>query len=115
MKKIGKMIPFVLGMLTKKPATLLYPFEPAKTPEKSRGKIKFSQDKCIGCKLCMRDCPAKAIEIDKVEDKVFSARIYLDRCIYCAQCVDSCRRGALEVTPEYDLSGFERDKLRVEI
>jgi formate hydrogenlyase subunit 6/NADH:ubiquinone oxidoreductase subunit I len=115
MRKPGIMTPFVLGMLKKKPATILYPFEEAWTPENFRGKIKFIAENCIGCKLCVRDCPAQAIEIEKTGDKEFKAYIYLDRCIYCAQCVDSCRKGALEITPEFELAGFDRPAMKVEI
>lgn len=118
MRKPGKMVPFVLGMLTEKPATVLYPFGPATTQPGSRGMIKFHQQNCIGCKLCMKDCPANAIEITRVEgveEKVFQAQIYLDRCIFCAQCVDSCRKDALEITTEFELAGFNRKDLKVNI
>ena len=53
----GRMITEVLGSLFKKPATSHYPFVKVEMPEKFRGKMKFYPEKCIGCKLCMRDCP----------------------------------------------------------
>jgi formate hydrogenlyase subunit 6/NADH:ubiquinone oxidoreductase subunit I len=115
MRKPGKMTPFVIGMLREQAATVLYPFAAPILPEKSRGKIKFQQENCIGCKLCMKDCPANAIFIEKIADKQFKAYIYLDRCIYCAQCVDSCRKEALEITPEFELAGFQRNSMKVDI
>lgn len=115
MRKPGKMVPFVLKMLREEAATVLYPFEETWSPEKFRGKMKFSSENCIGCKLCVRDCPANAIEIHKIGEKQFKAQIYLDRCIYCAQCVDSCRKGALEITPEFELAGFQRSLMKVDI
>ncbi|MGE5344057.1 MAG: 4Fe-4S binding protein [Candidatus Omnitrophota bacterium] len=116
MKKLGKMLPLILGTVARKPATLLYPFEPAQVPEKFRGKLKFDPERCIGCKICMRECPAKAIEIEKIgEEKKFKAVVYLDRCIYCGQCCEACPKQALENTTEFELAHFQRDKLKVDI
>lgn len=115
MKKPGKMFPFVMNMLFKKPATVKYPYVKAVKPEKFRGKLHYTADKCIGCKICMRDCPAGAITIEKIADKQFKAIVQLDRCIYCGQCVDSCPKDALECTKEFELANFNRESLKVEI
>jgi formate hydrogenlyase subunit 6/NADH:ubiquinone oxidoreductase subunit I len=114
MKHPGKIFPEVFASLAKPAATIKYPFVKAVVPEDFRGKIAFDAKNCIGCKMCMRDCPAKAIVIEKVgEEKVFKASFALDRCIYCSQCVDSCPRKALRATPEFELAQYDRDKLRV--
>jgi formate hydrogenlyase subunit 6/NADH:ubiquinone oxidoreductase subunit I len=115
MARPGKMLPFLLKMLTKKPATVLYPFVKVEMPENFRGRLKFDQEKCIGCKMCVRDCPSKAIEIETVGEKKYKALVYLDRCIYCGQCVDSCPKRALRNTKEYELATFDREKLKIDI
>ena len=112
MKRPGRMIREVLRSVFKKPATEKYPACPAPMPEKFRGKLKFDASKCIGCKMCMRDCPTGAITIRKVGEKQFEADIDLARCIYCAQCVDSCMRDALEITGEFELAQLDRQKLK---
>jgi formate hydrogenlyase subunit 6/NADH:ubiquinone oxidoreductase subunit I len=109
----GKMSREVLTSLFRKPATVLYPYVKVLMPDRFRGKIKFISSRCIGCKLCMRDCPTNCITITKVGDKQFQAEFDLDRCIYCAQCVDTCPKKALETTVEYELAQLQRDKLKV--
>lgn len=107
------MLKEVLSHVAKKPATELYPFEKKEKPDKFRGKLKFYPEKCIGCLLCMKDCPSDAITITKVGEKKFECEIRLDKCIYCGQCVLSCPKQALEMTKDFELAGLDRKKLRV--
>ena len=60
----GKMFREVMGKIFKKPATIKYPAEKAPIPEGFRGEVIFHPEKCIGCKLCMRDCPHVELEQD---------------------------------------------------
>jgi len=113
MSRPGKIARLLIQSLFKKPATINYPAIRSGMPKGFRGKLKFYPEKCIGCKLCMRDCPSGAIEIRKLNEKAFEAVIDLGKCIYCAQCVDSCLKKALEVTPEYELAQLDNAKLRV--
>jgi formate hydrogenlyase subunit 6/NADH:ubiquinone oxidoreductase subunit I len=109
----GKMISQVLGSLFKKPATSKYPFVKKAMPKNFRGKLRFYPEKCIGCRMCMRDCPSGAITIRTVGEKKFEAEIDLAKCIYCGQCVDSCPKKALESTPEFELAQLDEGKLKV--
>ena len=112
---IGKMLTEVLETFFKKPATNLYPYEKLKMADKYRGKLTFDPAKCTGCKLCMKDCPAGAIEIKKREDGTFQAKIDLDKCIYCGQCVDSCFKKALEMSEDIELAQLDKKKLKLDI
>jgi formate hydrogenlyase subunit 6/NADH:ubiquinone oxidoreductase subunit I len=113
MTRPGKMLQQVLGAAMKRPVTVRYPAVKVLMPDKFRGKIQFDSSKCIGCRLCMRDCPSNAITIRKVGDKQFQADMDLGRCIYCAQCVDTCPKKALRSTGEFELAQLQRGRLQI--
>lgn len=111
----GKMLSQAIKSLFKKPATINYPAQKADVPSGFRGKLTFDSTVCIGCKLCMKDCPSHAIEILPEAEGGFRAVVHLDKCIYCGQCAESCRKGALHCTTEFELAEYDRKKLTVDI
>ena len=117
MRVLGKMIPYLISMMSKKPDTTAYPAAHAQVSERFRGALKFNADSCIGCRLCCRVCPANAIEIVKLEgeEKRFKAVVRMDKCIFCGQCVDTCNKNALENTKDFELACTDRKSLEVEI
>ena len=50
-------------------------------------------EKCIGCGLCARKCPAKAITGEKKKAHVIDP----NTCIRCGQCITGCKFGAINV------------------
>lgn len=115
MKKLGKMLTEVLASLFKKPATSGYPFEKREIHKSYKGKVAYIQSKCVGCNMCVRNCPAKAIFINKIAEKQFEAILHLDRCIFCEQCVFSCKFGALKNSNEFELATGDKSKLVVKL
>ena len=58
----------------------------------------INRDKCIGCGLCARNCPAECIEqTDYVapKHKRPSYRINADKCIKCGACMSNCKFKAI--------------------
>lgn len=94
----------------KKRATQQYPSVPATVAEGFRGKQVLNLEKCIGCSLCSRECPANAIEMVEVEGKK-RPLIHLDRCVFCYQCADSCPRGVFESSKIFELAVTDKRTL----
>jgi len=107
------MIREVFKHLFKRPVTVKYPFERTPTAERYRGKHVFYIDRCVGCGLCARECPAMAIELVP-SDKTINGRkpiFHLDRCIFCMQCERICPRAAIHLTQFYELASHDRKLL----
>jgi NAD(P)H-quinone oxidoreductase subunit I len=114
--KIGAMVGDVFHSLFRRPATRQYPFERKEAPQRLRGKLHWDPQKCTGCLLCVKDCPADALEVFMVdkENKRFALRYHVDRCTFCSQCVVSCRPGALELlSEEWELAATSKESFTV--
>jgi formate hydrogenlyase subunit 6/NADH:ubiquinone oxidoreductase subunit I len=95
----------VTGLLAKVAAGKAAIHPPVPAPNDLRGKIAYDREKCIGCKLCIRVCPASVIEFLPEAKKI---RMYVARCTFCAQCVDACPVNALATTPDFLLADTDR-------
>lgn len=98
---------------------------PVATPPAFRGKIEYDRTACNGCGLCLKVCPAHAIEqvvyppvtvsVTDAEGNVSAkvkkekrVRIYVANCIFCGQCTDICSRNALSMSSEFLLATEDR-------
>jgi len=73
--------------------------------ERFRGRLDLNKDKCVGCKLCIKVCPANAISYLPESKKVF---IHHDRCCFCAQCTEICPPKCLAMSDVYMISTYDR-------
>jgi len=129
MPKAGVLVPELFRNLTSRPVTRFYPFENAEVPEGFRGTPRFKSENCIGCRVCMRDCPSDAIQIEvqtlpptepvvegqpapKPKKKI-TMILYLDRCVHCARCAEVCPKDAIALDKEFAVAAFSRDALRL--
>lgn len=61
-------------------------------PKNSKGKdiAEIIPDKCIGCQVCIGECPVDAVTIEGG-----IAKIDIEKCAGCGKCVDVCPVGAI--------------------
>jgi len=84
--------------LLSRPATILYPVQPAKKNPLSRGHVTIDESRCISCGTCQRKCPSQAIVLSK-EAKTW--QIDRLRCVVCNSCVDTCPVKCLFMDTQY--------------
>ena len=92
--------------------TVRYPEYYIVPEEGYRGEVRFHRDKCIGCGLCARICPASAMKMYKLPgEKRMRPGINYQRCIFCGYCVSVCPTGALELTWVNDVACYTLDEM----
>ena len=78
---------------------------PVPTGKRFRGRLNYDRAKCIGCKLCVKVCPANATDYQAEEKKIV---IHNDRCCFCAQCTEICPVKCLTMSDTYMISSYVR-------
>lgn len=98
--------------------TIQYPEEKAYLAPRYRGRIVLSRDpdgeeRCVACYLCAVACPVDCIALQATEDEngrryPETFRINFSRCIYCGYCEEACPTYAIQLTPDFEMSEYER-------
>ena len=120
-KTIGVMFKELISHLFAKPATVLYPLERLAPPERFRGRLIWNADLCIGCNMCVRDCPCDVLELveradGSVDDKgkpIKDLVAVMDRCIFCGQCSWVCPKDAIRFERVYELAQGDKSELKM--
>ena len=103
----------LLKSLGRKPVTLRFPYERAEPVEGMRAKVSWEIEKCIGCALCAKICPASAIELIG-RGREAEIRYFVGRCIFCGECVDICPTDAIHTTKEFELAFTTPKQMTIE-
>ncbi len=105
----------------RRPITIQYPDEKKYLPPRFRARIILSRDpdggeRCVACHLCSAVCPVSCIALQATEDETGRRypeffRINFSRCIFCGFCEEACPTYAIQLTPDFEMSEYERPKL----
>jgi NADH-quinone oxidoreductase subunit I len=98
--------------------TVSYPDELPYLPPRYRGRIILSRDasgeeRCVACYLCAAACPVDCISLQATEDEHGRRypeffRINFSRCIFCGFCEEACPTYAIQLTPDAEMSEYDR-------
>ena len=101
--------------------TIQYPDKKVYLAPRYRGRIILSRDpdgqeRCVACYLCAAVCPVDCIALQATEDDTGRRypeffRINFSRCIFCGLCEDACPTYAIQLTPDYEMSEYNRQNL----
>lgn len=107
--------------LFQKSDTVQYPDVKPHIPPRWRGRIILSRDpdgeeRCVACYLCAVACPVDCITLQAAEDEYGRRypeffRINFSRCIFCGFCEEACPTYAIQLTPDFEMSEYERANL----
>lgn len=98
-----------LRNLRQGPYTEAFPFAPAPTPKKLRGRISFNATNCEGCRICEKVCPANAIRFARTpEGMTFDC--WHSTCVFCGNCEFYCPTDAIQQTNDWHLSHTQAEK-----
>jgi NADH-quinone oxidoreductase subunit I len=101
--------------------TIQYPEQKPHLHPRWRGRIILSRDpgggeRCVACYLCAVACPVDCIALQATEDEHGRRypqwfRINFSRCIFCGFCEDACPTYAIQLTPDFEMSEYDRPNL----
>lgn len=107
--------------LFQKPETVQYPEEKPYLPPRWRGRIVLTRDpdgeeRCVACYLCAVACPVDCISLQATEEQDGRRypeffRINFSRCIFCGMCEEACPTYAIQLTPDFEMSEYDRQNL----
>lgn len=113
LRALAYLLPQLWRTLIARPTTVRFPFAPPEIPDGYRGRVEIHPERCRGCGLCVRDCPAFALELERQDRHTFQLIYYPERCAYCGQCEVSCTSGAIYQTNAFVRGTDDLDTLSV--
>ncbi len=111
----------LLTHLFRRKVTVPYPERKSYVPPRFRGRIILSRDpdgeeRCVACYLCAVACPVDCIALQATQTEDGRRypewfRINFSRCIFCGYCEEACPTYAIQLTPDYEMSEYNRRSL----
>lgn len=101
--------------------TVEYPDQMPYLAPRYRGRIVLTRDpdgeeRCVACNLCAAVCPVDCIALQKTQDergrwRAEFFRINFSRCVMCGLCEEACPTCAIQLTPDFEMSEYDRPNL----
>lgn len=102
--------------------TLEYPSTKKEMTPRFRGTLGMNQDpetgqaKCVGCGICVRQCPDKLFLLETHRDEegkrqVDLLKVYAGGCMFCGICAEKCPYDAVVFTTMYETATANKKNL----
>ncbi|MBN1873537.1 MAG: 4Fe-4S dicluster domain-containing protein [Anaerolineae bacterium] len=105
--------PQLWDALWHRPQTVAYPFAPPQLPAGFRGHVVINAENCRGCSMCVRDCPAAALELERQGKDKYRLIYHPERCAYCGQCEVSCNFDAIHLSNAFVKGATDQDTFKI--
>lgn len=105
----------LMRTLRRKRETVAFPQGEPQIAAHYQGHIALDMAQCRGCGLCVRICPAAAIEMTSSQSsEELVLVVYHDRCAVCGLCEVVCPTGAIRRAAIFSEGAATRELLREE-
>ncbi|MCS7116361.1 MAG: NADH-quinone oxidoreductase subunit I [Nitrososphaerota archaeon] len=116
MARIPKILKEALKNVLGKPFTEMYPFEKKPVPEGFRGRHEVNIERCTGCSICVKICPAQCIQLIEVKradtgEAKLVPSVDLAACLFCGLCEEFCEHSAIRMGSYYELASVNKADL----
>jgi formate hydrogenlyase subunit 6/NADH:ubiquinone oxidoreductase subunit I len=103
-----------LRNLIRGPSTVPFPFGPAWTPARMRGRIEFNLAACTGCRACEQVCAPGAIRFDKTPEGL-RFMMWHNSCVFCGMCNFYCPTDAIHQSNDWHMAHAVGEKFDMAI
>lgn len=74
-------------------------------------RVTIDHDKCDGCKMCVIVCPARVLELVRIDGKRKAKTLPDVRgCISCNNCMAICENDAIRATEHFHMTGYYENR-----
>ncbi len=122
---IGILKSFVITFrhIFQKKVTVQYPEQTLQHADRYRGVHILEKELCIGCKLCVVNCPdtTNVITLETMSDPAIARKIPsvfkidLNICCFCGICTEVCPTNCLQMTTEAETADLHKENLVIDL
>ena len=88
-------------------------------PQNYHGRLLVDAELCVGCGICERICPARALELERYinenEQRAYTLHYDFSQCAFCGLCVDNCPHSAITFKNAFVRAIASKEEAQIEL